>query len=230
MITWKDQAEMFEIMRSDLNTAIIGDIMDEKGYHHQFLPPEIKPLRKDMVVAGSAMPVLEADAFERLSEGANPMMGKTFGLMLEALDDLKQGEVYICGVPSLRYALVGELMATRMQKLGAAGSVMYGYHRDGNGIAALDNYACFSIGAYAQDQAVRGKVIDYRVPIEIEGVRINPGDIVFGDFEGVLIIPKDAAEEIVSIAIKRLSEERVALKSIQEGMSAVASFEKHGIM
>lgn len=229
METWETEREIFEFMRNYLNSAILGDILDELGRYHQFLPPQIRPITSDMKVAGKAMPVLEADAYEVKSKGVNPYMKKDFGLMLEALDSLGEDEIYICGVPSLRYALVGELMATRMKKLGAAGAIMYGYHRDTNGILALD-FPCFSIGAYAQDQAVRGKVIDYRVPIEIGNVRIEPGDFVFGDMEGVLIIPSDISHEVVKKAGERLGKEKIALKSIQEGMSAVDSFALHGIM
>lgn len=82
----------------------------------------IQPLDKNMVVAGRAMTVLEADAFEDVSDSHNPVMNKPFGLMLEALDDIKEDEVYICTGASPDYALVGELMCTRMQILGGGGS------------------------------------------------------------------------------------------------------------
>ncbi|EHI57379.1 hypothetical protein HMPREF9473_04488 [ [Hungatella hathewayi WAL-18680] len=181
MITWKNDEELFALMRVELYSAVIGDILDKLHYYHQFLPYRIQPVKEHMVVAGRAMTVLEADAFEELSAGQNAVMQKPFGLMLEALDDIKKDEVYICTGSSPSYALVGELMCTRMQILGAAGAVVNGFHRDTKGIVGLD-FPCFSYGRYAQDQAPRGKVIDFRVPIEIEGVRVNPGDIVFGRF------------------------------------------------
>ena len=110
MLTWKDDNELFAIMRRELYSAVIGDILDKMGYLHQFLPQRIQPIREDMVVAGRCMPVLEADAFEECSDGRNPVMKRNFGLMLEALDDLKENEVYICTGSSPAYALVGELM------------------------------------------------------------------------------------------------------------------------
>ncbi len=106
---------------------------------------------------------------------------------MEALDDLKRNEVYVCTGSSPRYALWGELMSTRAMKLGAAGTVLNGYTRDSHGINSL-GYPTFSIGRYAQDQGPRGKVIDFRIDIEMEGVWIHPGDIVFGDIDGVCII------------------------------------------
>ena len=229
MITWKDDNELFAVMKKELYSAVIGDILDKMNYRHQFLPQRIQPMREEMVVAGRAMPVLEADAFEELSDGQNPFMKKNFGLMLEALDDLKENEVYICSGSSPSYALVGELMCTRMKILKAAGAVVNGFHRDTRGILEL-NFPCFSYGRYAQDQGPRGKVIDYRVPIEMDGVRINPGDIIFGDLDGVLVIPKEVETEVIQKAYEKATGEKMVAEAIRGGMSTVESFAKHGIM
>lgn len=226
---WKDDKELFALMKQELYSAVLGDILDKMGYLHQFLPWRIQPLTDDMTVAGRAMPVLEADAFEELSDGNNPIMKKPFGLMLEALDDLKENEVYICTGASPCYALVGELMCTRMQILKAAGAVVNGFHRDTKGILEL-GFPCFSYGRYAQDQGPRGKVIDYRVPIEIEGVRVNPGDIVFGDLDGVLVIPREAEQELIIRAYEKATGEKMVAEAIRNGMGAKESFDKHGIM
>lgn len=229
MITWNSDEELFTLMRKELYSAVIGDILDKMHYYHQFLPWRIQPVKDHMVVAGRAMTVLEADAFEELSAGRNPIMQKPFGLMLEALDDIKKDEVYICTGSSPAYALVGELMCTRMQILGAAGAVVNGFHRDTKGIVELD-FPCFSYGRYAQDQAPRGKVIDFRVPIEIEGVRVNPGDIVFGDLDGVVVIPRAIEQEVIGLAYDKATGEKMVSEAIRAGMGAKESFDKHGIM
>lgn len=229
MITWNSDEELFTLMRKELYSAVIGDILDKMHYYHQFLPWQIQPVRDHMVVAGRAMTVLEADAFEELSAGRNPIMQKPFGLMLEALDDIRKDEVYICTGSSPAYALVGELMCTRMQILGAAGAVVNGFHRDTKGIVELD-FPCFSYGRYAQDQAPRGKVIDFRVPIEIEGVRVNPGDIVFGDLDGVVVIPRAIEQEVIGLAYEKATGEKMVSEAIRAGMGAKESFDKHGIM
>lgn len=229
MATWKNDDELFALLRGELYSSVIGDILDKMGYLHQFLPQRVQPIDTAQVVAGRAMPVLEADAFEELSDGRNPIMAKSFGLMLEALDDLKKNEVYICTGSSPTYALVGELMCTRMQILGAAGAVVNGFHRDTKGILELQ-FPCFSYGRYAQDQGPRGKVIDFRVPIEIEGVRVNPGDIVFGDLDGVVIIPRAIEDEVVQRAHEKATGEKMVGLAIAGGMGAVESFARHGIM
>lgn len=227
---WQHDDELFAIVKKELYTAVVGDIMDKMGLMRQFLPPEIQPLQMDMFVIGRAMPVLEADVFSEDPEmGQNAVLKQSFGLMLQALDDLKKNEVYICTGASPTYALWGELMSTRAMKLGAAGAVVDGYSRDTRGILEL-NFPTFSYGRYAQDQAPRGKVIDFRVPLEIRGVRILPGDIVLGDMDGVCIVPKHAEEEVFSRAIEKARGEKMVQQKILEGMSASQAFEKYGIM
>jgi len=204
--------------------------MDKLGLTQQFLPPQIRPLAPDMVVVGRAMTVLEADCFEPVSStDRNPILSRSFGLMLEALDDLKPGEVYICTGSSPRYALWGELMSTRATILGAAGAVLDGYSRDTHGILKL-GFPTFSYGPYAQDQGPRGKVIDFRVPIQMGGVTIRSGDIVFGDIDGVCIIPASAERDVFTQALEKARGEKLVKKAIEDGMSTVEAFRRFGIM
>lgn len=227
---WNSDAELYEIAKKELFVALVGDLLDQMGFLHQFLPPTIKPLSQDFVVIGRAMPVLEADVFEASAPTAQTaVMKQPFGLMFEALDSLKPGEVYICSGASPRYALWGGLMSTRALKLGAAGAVVNGWSRDTKEIQRL-HFPTFSIGGFAQDQGPRGKVIDYRSPIELEGIRINPGDMVYGDLDGVLIVPAEAVEGAFSGAIEKARGEQMVRKALQEGMSSVEAFRKFGIM
>ena len=227
---WQNDDQLFTLARQELFTAVVGDTMDKLGLYHQFLPPQIRPLAADMMLIGRAMPVLEADFFESASSsGRNPVLNQSFGLMLDALDDLKLNEVYICTGASLNYALWGELMSTRAIKLGAAGAVLDGYVRDTHGILAL-GFPTFCFGSYAQDQAPRGKVMDYRVPLQIGQVRIQPGDIVMGDVDGVCIVPKDAEADVFLGAIEKARGEKLVQKAIESGMSTRDAFAKYGIM
>lgn len=225
---WKNDKETFQMMREKLYTAVVGDVMDQMGLRHQFLPPRIQPLNKKMVLVGRAMTVREMD-LDKLTPEAKALEGHLFGLMLDALDDLKEDEVYICTGSSPRYAVLGELMTMRAKYLGAAGAVLDGYIRDTNGIEALD-IPVFSMGSYAQDQAVRGMVVAYRVPIQIDEVTVNPGDILFGDIDGVLVIPKEHEEEILTKAYEKATGEKTVGKAIQNGMPTKEAFAKYGIM
>lgn len=230
MEEWKDDKGLFALIREELYTAVIGDIMDKMGYTHQFLSPRIRPLREDMFVVGRAMTVLEADVLENpTATGINPVLKRSFGLMLEALDDLQENEVYICSGSSPSYALWGELMSARAMQCKASGAVVNGYSRDTKGILALD-FPCFSYGPYAQDQAPRGKVIDFRVPIEMDGVRVDDGDMLIGDIDGVCVVPRHIEQEVFTRALEKARGERIVLKKIQEGMRARDAFDQFGIM
>lgn len=230
MSLWRNDNDLFSLIRSELFTCVVGDVLDKLDLQHQFLPPAIRPLRNDMVVVGRALPVLSVDVFvEKVSGTANPLMEKPFGLMLEALDDLRTNEVYLNTGSSPRNALWGELMSVRARKLGAAGAVLNGYSRDTKAILEM-GFPAFSFGPYGQDSAPRYKVVDYRVPVEIGGVRVRPGDILFGDIDGVLAVPADAAEEVFSRSLEKVRGERLVKKALEEGSTAVAAFQKHGIM
>jgi len=141
---WKNDDELFSIVKRELFTCVVGDVMDKLDLQHQFLPPQIRPLRADMVVVGRALPVLAVDVFaEKVAGTANKLMEKPFGLMLEALDDLRANEVYVTTGSSPRNALWGELMSIRARKLGACGAVLNGYSRDTKAILDL-NFPTFS--------------------------------------------------------------------------------------
>ena len=230
MLLWKDDKELFLLVRKELFVALVGEVLDKMGYLHQFLPPEIKPVGAEMVVIGRAMPVLEADVCSEIVEKTrNPIIQKPFGMMFEALDDLKEDEVYICTGATNPYALWGGLMSVRAMKLKAAGAVVNGYSRDTNEISRL-KFPTYSKGTYAQDQGPRGKVVDFRIPIEWDGVKINPGDIIFGDLDGVLVVPREIEIEAFKGALEKARGEKIVLKALQDGMSTVDAFNKYGIM
>jgi regulator of RNase E activity RraA len=120
-------------------------------------------------------------------------------------------------------------MSTRALHLKAAGAVVDGYCRDSGGILSL-NFPTFCYGSYAQDQGPRGKVVDYGVPIEICGIRIRPGDILFGDRDGVLVIPQEAEKEAIALAFEKATTENKVRLAIEAGMSTVEAFERFGVM
>ncbi len=227
-----DDPGRFALIRERLFTAAVGDVLDRMGYRRQFLPAEIRPLQPDVRLVGRAMPVLEADAVSDSDDdvaGRGPLAGKPFGLMLEALDDLAAGEIYIATGGSLRYALWGGLMSTRACYLKAAGAILDGYVRDAVEIERL-GFPVFSRGLYAQDQGPRGKVIDFRCPIDIAGVRVAAGDLLFGDREGVLVIPRACEDEAIAAALDKVSTEDQVAVAIRDGMSATDALRTFGVM
>lgn len=230
MKRWDSDDELFELAERELFTSVIGDVMNKLKLVHQFLPPQIRPLLSEGLLIGRAMPVLSGDVFdERVNNSANPLSARSFGLMLEALDDLRKNEIYVNTGSSPRNAMWGEMMTTRARVLGAKGAILNGYIRDTRAVKAL-NFPAFSFGSYGQDSAPRYKVYDFRIPIEIAGVRIEPGDALVGDIDGVLVVPKQAEEEVFNLAFEKARAEKTVRRELENGSSAVAAFAKHGIM
>lgn len=217
---FENDKERFRLMKEFLYTPVVGDILDAIGYAHQFLPPEIMPLKDDMKIAGRACTVLENDVY-----GAQE---KPFGLLTEALDQLKEDEVYVA-TGAHHSALWGELLTAAARTRGAAGAVLDGYTRDTPQVLA-QNFPVFARGRWAQDSSIRTYVFDFRCPIEIGQVVIHDQDIVFGDMDGVLIIPQEVADEVINQALEKAKGEKLVRKAIEGGMSATEAFEKFGIL
>jgi regulator of RNase E activity RraA len=218
---------LFQRIRTELYSAVLGDVMDAMGLTRQFLPPEIRALVPGTVIAGRAMTVQEADCAVDLGAKSD---AKPFGLMFEALDDLKPGEIYICTGGTPNYALWGGLMSTRARKLGATGAVLDGYHRDTREILDM-GFPVFSAGSYAQDQRVRGRVIDFRCDIQFRnGCRVSNGDLVVGDIDGVVIVPAQHEQAVLEAAFAKVRGENKVREMILAGQSTVEIFAKTGIM
>lgn len=223
---WNNDDQLLSLISRELYTAVVGDICDELGYHKQFLSPDIRPIethKRVPIMVGRAMPVVEINLFNEPNEG------EPFGKMLEALDNLKKNEIYICAGAAKNYATIGELMCTAMIARGAVGAITDSFIRDVEGIKEL-NFPVYSSGFYAQDQRGRGMVIDYRVPIEINGIRITPGDLIIGDVDGVIVVPREKEEDIITKSLEKARGEKTVQIKIREGMLASEAFKKFGIM
>ncbi len=232
---WNNDEEMFTLMKENLYTPVVGDILDQMGYKHQFLPASIRPLEalvpadayidrtqqdNRLKVAGYACTILENDVFEAPK--------KPFGLLTEALDQLRPNEVYVA-TGAHNSALWGELLTATAKTRGAAGAVLDGYTRDTPQVLS-QNFPVFATECWAQDSSVRTYVCDMRCTIEIGQVTIHDGDLVFGDIDGVLIIPKEIKDEVLVKALEKARGEKKVRKAIEGGMSATEAFEVFGIL
>jgi regulator of RNase E activity RraA len=220
-VEWATDNDLFELMESELYTPVVGDILDALGYYHQFLPQPVQPMRMEDKLAGRAMPVLMIDVF-------GPQK-KPFGKLTEALDQLQEGEIYIATGGAMRCAYWGEILTATGKARGARGAVIDGYHRD-TPMVMEQNWPVFSRGRYAQDSGVRTQVADYRCNIEIGGVWIAPGDLIFADLDGVIVIPKKVEREVIIKALEKARGEKLVRKEIENGMSSGDAFAKYGIL
>lgn len=212
---------LFKQMKEVLYTPVVGDVLDSMGYYHQFLPQEIAPIREDDKLAGRAMTAIMIDVF-------SPQK-KPFGLLTEALDQLEEDEVYIASGGLMRCAYWGELLTTAAKVRKAAGAVINGFCRDSPQVQE-QNFSVFCRGRYAQDSSVRTQVVEFRCQIEVGQVTILPGDIIFGDCDGVLVIPQAIAGEVVEKSLEKARAERVVRKAIEGGMTATEAFATYGIL
>ena len=217
----KEEKLLFEQIKKELYTPVVGDILDTLGYYHQFLPQPIQPAKEEMKLVGRAMPVLMIDVYVPQE--------KPFGLLTEALDQLEEGDIYLASGGDMRCAYWGELLTATARTRGACGAVINGFHRDTPQMLE-QKFPVFSRGRYAQDSGVRTQVVNFRCPIEVGGVKVEPGDLVFGDLDGVLIIPKAVEAEVIEKALEKARGEKVVRKAIESGMSATEAFRTFGIL
>lgn len=199
----------------------MGDIPDELGLLHRFLAPPVQPMTLDMRMVGRAMPVLMVDVF-------GPQE-RPFGKLIEALDQLETGDIYVASGGAMRCAYWGEIMTATARVRGAVGAVIDGYHRDTPEVLEQD-WPVFSRGRFAQDSRVRCAVVDYRCPVEVGTVWINPGDMIFGDLDGVVVIPKEHEAEVIERALVKARGEKLVRREIEAGMSSTSAFKKYGIL
>ncbi len=218
---WSDDPQLFKLIERELYTPVVGDILDDLGFTQQFLPQPIQPLREEMKLVGRAMPVLIIDVHGKQTQ--------PFGKLTEALDQLQPGDIYLAAGGAMRCAYWGEILTATAKKRGALGAVIDGFHRDTPKVLE-QNWPVFSRGRFAQDSAVRTQVVDYRCPIEIGQVSINPGDLIFGDLDGVVIIPKQAETEAIRRSLEKARGEKLVRREIEAGMSSTDAFKKYGIL
>lgn len=227
MAQWNSDDELFALMRAELSTCPVSDVMEVLGFAYPMLPPEIRPLRRDMVMIGRAMPVQDEPPVPH--GGLKRYDAKPFGLLFESVEALRPGEVYIVSGGPTAVARLGDLLVTRARNLGAAGVVLHAHVRDANAILDL-NLPAFAHGTYAYGLQGRHNVVDYRCSITVGHVRIRPGDLIFGDGDGVCVIPREAEREVITRAIAKNRLERKVRGAIAEGRSVVEAFNQYNVM
>ncbi len=215
-------SELFEEMKQKLFSAVIADALDGCGYRDQILRHDIRPLYPDAVAVGRALTVLSVDVYEIPDE--------PYKLELEAVDALKPGDVMVAQTNGTkRSSLWGELLSTAAEVRGAQGAVIDGFTRDSQAIAAM-GFPLFVRGIAPYDSKGRSDVIAYNTTIECGGVKVCPGDLVFGDFDGVVVVPQAVEDQALKAAFEKAAEEKEVKEALKNGMSATAAFQKYGIL
>ncbi len=209
------------MVRENLYTAVVGDVLDRLGRNQQFLPPTLTPLIPTATIAGRAMPVVVNDVYGPPT--------KPFGLLTEALDQLEKDEIYMSSSITQPVAQWGEILTATAQQRGAVGAVVNGYYRDTRQILERE-FPVWGLGSYGADSFIRSSVSDFRVPIMIGPVKVTPGDLILADIDGVVVIPQDVEDDVLRIALDKVATENTVLKEIDNGGTATAAFAKHGVL
>ena len=211
-------------LRQRLFTAVLSDCLDAAGHRGQAMHARIRPLDETLVLCGRARTALYMDVYDA-PEGENP-----YELEIQLVDDLKADEVpvFSCG-ESGRIAPWGELLSTAARARGAAGVVMDGLTRDVRAIRDM-KFPVFAGGIGPLDSKGRGKVMAIDVPVEVAGARVAPGDLVFGDADGVVVVPRAVESQVVSAALAKVAGENATREALVRGEKLADVFRRHGIL
>jgi regulator of RNase E activity RraA len=214
----------FADLRARMATALLSDVLDALGARAQALPPRIRPLDDASVLAGRARTALFMDVYD-VTPGENP-----YELEIALIDSLQPDEipVFACGGTG-RIAPWGELLTTASQVRGAAGALMDGLVRDVKAIRR-SGFPVFHGGIGPLDSKGRGRIVALDVPVECAGVPVRPGDLIFGDADGVIVVPQAVEAAALAAAEEKMAGERSTLADLRAGRKLADVFAKYGIL
>lgn len=213
-----------DTIRDRLYAAVLSDVLDELGYRRQAMTPRIRPLDDALVLVGRARTGLFREV-SGVVPGENP-----YELEMRIIDDLGPGEVVVFGCSgSEQIAPWGELLTTAAKVRGAVGAVTDGFVRDVRHIRSL-RFPVFHGGIAPLDSKGRGKVVAIDGPITCAGVSVASGDLVFGDVDGVVVIPRAVEEETLARAFDKVSRENVTREELLRGATLADVYKRHGVL
>jgi regulator of RNase E activity RraA len=215
----------FAQTKGALYSAVLSDVLDAMGYAHQAMRPFVRPLDDHIVIMGRARTGQWMNVYA-VAEDENP-----YELEIALLDDLKPGDVAVfgCNGPTERIAPWGELLSTAAMCRGAEGCVTDGLVRDIRKIREL-GFALFHGGIGPLDSRGRGRMAAMDVPIECGGARVCSGDIVFGDADGVVVLPQAIAAEAIGRALTKAVSENRTRDELLEGRLLGEVYAKYGVL
>ncbi|HEV2517356.1 MAG TPA: RraA family protein [Devosia sp.] len=213
------------LMRESFFSALISDVLDELGYRNQALPSRIRPLDETLKLVGRARTMIYADIYQQPGPDENPHAGE-----IRLIDSLQVDDVVVCACgTSGRIAPWGGLLSTASKVRGAAGALMDGLVRDIAEIRGL-SFPVFHGGIGPLDSKGRARVIDTDVTVECAGVSITPGDIIFGDGDGVVVVPRLIEAQVVAAATERLKGENKTKAALLAGRSLAEVYAEFGVL
>ena len=208
-----------------LYSSVLSDVLDSMGLMAQAMRPFVRPLDESLVLFGAVRTGLYMPRYH-VEPGHNP-----YEVEIALIDDLRPGEVavFACDGPTERIAPWGELLTTASMARGAAGCVTDGLVRDVRRIREM-RFPVFHGGIGPLDSKGRAEMMAMDVPVACGGVRILPGDYVFGDVDGVVVIPKAAAPEAIRLGLEKVAAEDRTRDMLAAGKRLKEVFDELGVL
>jgi 4-hydroxy-4-methyl-2-oxoglutarate aldolase len=204
-------------------TAALADILDARGYHDQTLPPAIRPLEPGSRVAGPAYTVKGRPATNPDAASYDAAIRK----VLAMLGDVGQGDVAVYACDQDVSAHLGELSVTSLKTRGVAGCVLDGGCRD-VGFIREEGFPVFCRFVTPEDSTWRWQLQSTQEPVTVGRVRIEPGDWVVGDDDGVVVVPQAIAEDVLAEAEQKAATESEIREAVRDGMPPLEAYERYG--
>jgi regulator of RNase E activity RraA len=221
-LEFADEKAKFDWIAANLYTAVLSDAADAEGCRDRALAPDIRPLDETLVLVGRAKTVVWAPMFH--------IPERPYDKEIAAIDSLQPGEVFVMAVSrSTSIVPWGELLSTATVARGGRGAVIEGIVRDTSKIKEM-KLPLFCTGRRPLDSCGRGIVVDFDVPIVIDGVSIGPGDLIVGDADGVVAIPREKEDAILNRAWAKVSGENEVRKALMNGEKLADVFARLGIL
>lgn len=219
-----DFAATTQRIREQLFVALLSDTLDALGHRHQAFAAHIRPLDDELVMVGRARTGLYRDVYH-VADGENP-----YELEIALIDDLKPDEIPVlaCGT-SGRIAPWGGLLTTASIARGAAGCITDGLVRDIKAIRTL-KFPVHHGGIGPLDSKGRGVVAAIDIPVECGGVTVHPGDLIVGDADGAVAIPRAIEDRVLALAFDKVLKENETEEALRRGEKLADVFARIGVL
>lgn len=218
--------EIFEFVKEHLYVAAVCDMLDSLGYRNQAMHQRLRPLLPDIRNCGFAGRARTV----RWMEVDYVVDDDPYGLEIEVVDSLRPGDVIVHSTDhSGTNAPWGELLSTVAKRNGSVGCVCDSQIRDCVRIIEM-GYPVYYAGIRALDSMGRGRVMAYDVPIRCGDVLVQPGELIFADYDGIVVIPGQVEHEVLELARDKAGKESLTRQGLLEGKSLREVYDTYGVL
>lgn len=209
-------------MLLELPPVVVSDLLHQRGLHNQIMRHEFLPLDSDAKLVGIARTM----ATKRLV--GEPKAGQEYDLFLAGIDSIEPGDVLVTDKTDC--CMWGELCSQAAIRRGGNGIVIDGFHRDSPAIRRL-KFPTVSRGRHMSDSLYHRVVTAINDgPVHCGGVDVYPGDLVLGDEDGVVVVPRKVINDVIPKAHEKAVAENQVRVALRNGMSTTEAFRKFGVM